>query len=76
MKDVSHWKEIFSRKDRDFRNCFEVSYFEPTIIFDDKIREVLNNKILDLKNQCELKMASVYKKVKLLTEELIKVKGM
>jgi len=50
MKDVSHWKEIFSRKDRDFRNCFEVSYFEPTIIFDDKIREVLNNKLLDLKN--------------------------
>ncbi|KAL4429910.1 hypothetical protein ABPG74_022933 [Tetrahymena malaccensis] len=73
MKDVSHWKEIFNRKDRDFQNCFEVSYFEPSIIYDDKIREVLNSRLQDLKLQCENKMYQMQKKFKRHQEEFEKL---
>ncbi|KAL4473408.1 hypothetical protein ABPG72_015651 [Tetrahymena utriculariae] len=73
MKDVSHWKEIFNRKDRDFQNCFEVSYFEPSIIYDDKIREVLNSRLQDLKLQCEKKMYQMQKKFKRHQEEFEKL---
>ncbi|EAR82981.2 hypothetical protein TTHERM_01044710 (macronuclear) [Tetrahymena thermophila SB210] len=74
IRDVNHFKDLalghFKLNSEDF---FEVKYFDSTQILDEKLRILLNDKIDDMKRQCQKKLQEIYIKYKTATNELDKL---
>ncbi|KAL4427199.1 hypothetical protein ABPG74_013403 [Tetrahymena malaccensis] len=74
IRDVNHFKDLalghFKLNSEDF---FEVKYFDSTQILDEKLRILLNDKIDDMKRQCQKKLQEIYTKYKTATNELDKL---
>ena len=73
MKEMQYRKS--NLKDRpELKDVFEVRFFEPSQILDEKTRNIVNEKIADIENKCQKRLQELVIKTKYYEKECSNLK--